>query len=62
MLDGEVFVSEEILLPFASEPSGTVPILARVNFTESQFMRIKSIPQVTGNPLDHKLISLAETE
>lgn len=56
MLDSDAVVSEEVLLPFAPEPDGTVCVLVRVNFEGDQFQKIKSIPQVTGEPLDTKLV------
>ena len=56
MLHDDDFISEEIILPFAPEPNGVVTLLCRVNFSEIHFRRIKSIPQVTGDPLDVKLL------
>ncbi|HEY7978480.1 MAG TPA: PAS domain-containing protein [Rhizomicrobium sp.] len=55
MLDGEDIVSEEILLPFAPDANGAVAVLGRVNFTPGQFRRVRSVAQVTGDPLDHTL-------
>lgn len=60
MLSGSDYISEEILLPFAPDANGVVTILARVNFGESQFRNIRSIPQVTGDPLDVKLVPFAQ--
>jgi hypothetical protein len=57
-LGGGEHVSEEVLLPFAEEESGHVPVLAHVNFRPDQFNQIKSVAQVTGDPLDFKLVPL----
>lgn len=59
MLDGGDFISEEILLPFAPEANGMSTVLCRVNFGENQFLRVRSLPQVTGNTLDVKLVPFA---
>jgi hypothetical protein len=58
MLGGGEHVSEEILLPFAEEQGGHIPVLAHVNFRPDQFSRIKSVAQVTGDALDVKLVPL----
>jgi hypothetical protein len=58
MTTGEDFVSEEILLPFAREASGAHPVLVHVNFRPRQFLEIRSIAQVTGDPLDWKMLPL----
>ena len=58
MLSGVDHISEEVLLPFALEPSGYVPVLVHVNFRPEQFAKVKSIAQVTGDPLDYELIPL----
>ena len=62
MLSSEDFVSEEVFVPFAPDPGGAVPVLGRVNFTPSQFVRIRSIAQVTGDPLDHALVPFPRSE
>jgi len=56
MLHDDDFTSEEVILPFAPDTSGVVTLLCRVNFAEGQFHRIRSIPQVTGDPLDVKVV------
>jgi len=58
MLNSDDFISEEILLPFAPGEDGTVRILARVNFAEDQFAKVKSIKQVQGDPIDYVLMPL----
>jgi hypothetical protein len=58
MTVGADYVSEEILLPFAPEPGGYSPVLVHVNFKPEHFLKIKSIVQVTGDPLDHRLVPL----
>lgn len=60
MTVGEDYRSEEILLPFAREASGAHPVLAHVNFKPEQFLKIKSMAQVTGDPLDWKMLPLAQ--
>ncbi|HEY4112767.1 MAG TPA: PAS domain-containing protein [Rhizomicrobium sp.] len=61
MLGGDDFISEEVLLPFAPDATGAVAVLARVNFKADQFARIRSMVQVTGDPLDHKLVPFLQT-
>jgi hypothetical protein len=61
MTVGADYVSEEILLPFALEPGGPSPVLVHVNFKPEHFRKIRSMAQVTGDPLDHKLVSLAQS-
>jgi len=60
MLRGDEIVSEEIFVPFAPEASGAVTVLGRVNFTPGQFLRVRSVAQVTGDPLDHTLVPFPE--
>jgi len=59
MLVGDDYTSEEVLLPFAKEPNGSVPVMVHVNFKPQQIAKIKSVAQVTGDPLDFKLVPLA---
>jgi hypothetical protein len=56
MLHGEEFISEEIFLPFAPEANGAAAVLGRVNFGPGEFRRVRSVEQVTGDPLDHVLV------
>ena len=56
---GSDIVVEEILLPFAAEANGVCPVLVHVNLHASQYLKIKSIRQVLGDPLDFKLVPLA---
>lgn len=58
MLSGDDIVTEEILMPFAPQPNGVHPVLGRVNWRQDQLRRIKTIPQVTGDAIDHRLVSL----
>jgi hypothetical protein len=58
MTVGDDYRSEEILLPFAREASGAHPVLVHVNFKPQQFLQIRSIKQVTGDPLDWKMLPL----
>lgn len=62
MLHDDDFISEEILLPFAPDANGAVAVLGRVNFASGQFVRIRSVAQVTGDPLDHKLVPFPEAK
>jgi hypothetical protein len=57
---GEDYISEEIMLPFAAEPGSTVQtVMVHVNFRPEQFLQIKSIKQVTGDPIDFRIVTLA---
>jgi hypothetical protein len=58
MTTGEDYLSEEILLPFAREANGAHPVLVHVNFRPRQFLEIRSLKQVTGDPLDWKMLPL----
>lgn len=58
MTTGDDYLSEEILLPFAREASGLYPVMVHVNFKPEQFLKIKSLTQVTGDPLDWTLVEL----
>ncbi len=60
MTVGEDYISEEILLPFARESSGAYPVLVHVNWKPNQFLKIKSVREVIGDPLDYKLVPLPE--
>ncbi len=58
MTMGDDYRSEEILLPFAREASGAHPVLVHVNFKPQQFLQIRSMTQVTGDPLDWTMLPL----
>jgi len=60
MLDGQDIVTEEVLLPFAPDANGATAVLGRVNFTHDHFRRVRSLAQVTGDPLDHTLVPFPE--
>jgi len=60
MTVGADYISEEILLPFAPDASGSTPVLVHVNFKPEHFLKIKSMAQVTGDPLDFQLVPLAQ--
>lgn len=62
MLHGDEFISEEIFVPFAPDDGGAVTVLGRVNFTPGQFMRVRSVAQVTGDPIDHTLVAFPKTQ
>lgn len=58
MTVGGDYLSEEILLPFASEPGGSSPVLVHINFKPEHFLKIRSMAAVTGDPIDYKLVPL----
>ncbi len=58
MTIGEDYVSEEILLPFAPNAQGVSLVLVYVNWKPEQFVRIKSVTQVGGGPLDFAMMPL----
>ena len=58
MTMGEDYISQEILLPFAAVPGATPAVLAHVNFQPMQFLEIKSLAQVTADPMDFEMIAL----
>ena len=60
MSAGDVIVVVEILLPFAAEPSGVHPVLVHVNLKATQYLKIKSVKQVLSDPLDFKVMPLAQ--
>jgi len=53
------YICEEILLPFAPEPSGAHPVLVHVNWKPQYMLRIESPGQAIGNPLDFRVVALA---
>jgi hypothetical protein len=52
------YTCEEILLPFAPEPSGAHPVLVHINWKPEYLLRIESPGQAIGNPLDFRVIAL----
>ncbi len=56
---GDDILVEEILLPFAAEASGVYPVLVHVNLKATQYLKVKSIKQALGDPVDFKLVPLA---
>ncbi|HEY0300283.1 MAG TPA: PAS domain-containing protein [Rhizomicrobium sp.] len=62
MATGEDMVVEEILLPFAAEANGVHPVLVHVNLKATQYLKIKSVKQVLGDPVDFKIVPLAAAE
>ena len=56
--DGEDYVCEEILLPFAPDAHGVTPILAHANLPVDRHLKIEAAGQSMGEPLDFKLVPL----
>ena len=52
------YICEEILLPFAPEPSGAHPVLVHVNWKPEYMLRIESPGQAMGSPLDFRVVAL----
>lgn len=52
------YTCEEILLPFAPEPSGAYPVLVHINWKPEYLLRIESPGQAIGNPVDFRMIAL----
>lgn len=57
---GEDYVAEEILLPFAPDADGVVPVLAHVNLPLDRYLKIKSAVQTIGEPMDWAVVALPE--
>ena len=60
--DGEDYVSEEILLPFAPDANGVVPVLAHADLPVDRFVKVKSLIQVFGEPEDVRVVTLRRVE
>ncbi len=52
------YTCEEILLPFAAEPSGAHPVLVHINWKPEYLLRIESPGQAIGMPLDFRVLAL----
>ncbi len=57
--DGEDYVCEEIVLPFAPDAQGVTPVLAHANVPMDRYMKIETGAQSMGEPVDFKLVPLA---
>ncbi|HEX3754755.1 MAG TPA: PAS domain-containing protein [Rhizomicrobium sp.] len=57
MLAAKDIISEEILFPLAARASGSVPVIVHLNLTHKQVTAMKSITQVTGDPIDTRLVT-----
>ncbi len=55
---GEDHVCEEIVLPFAPDAQGVTPVLAHVHLPVDHYLKIKSVPQALGEPVDYALVTL----
>ena len=55
---GANVVAEEIVLPFAPDPDGVSQVMAHVNVTMDQFLKIASVQQALGDPIDLTMILL----
>lgn len=56
MAVGEPAVLEEIILPFAPDPDGVSPVLAHVNLSAQQYLKIARVKNVLSEPLDHQVV------
>lgn len=56
--DGEDYISEEIVLPFAPDAHGVTPVLAHANVPVDRYMKIKAAAQAMSEPVDYKLVPL----
>ena len=59
MAVGEPAVLEEIILPFAADAEGASPVLAHVNLSGVQYLKIARVKNVLSEPLDHQVVSFA---
>ncbi|MEJ0026699.1 MAG: PAS domain-containing protein [Rhizomicrobium sp.] len=60
--DGEDYVCEEIVLPFAPDANGVTPVLAHAHLPVDRYLKIKSVAQTLGEPLDYAVIALERVE
>ena len=58
LTEGEDYICEEIVLPFAPDAQGVVPVLAHANVPMDRYLKIKAIAQTMGEPEDFKLVPL----
>ncbi|HEY0106219.1 MAG TPA: PAS domain-containing protein [Rhizomicrobium sp.] len=56
--DGEDYLCEEIVLPFAPDANGITPVLAHAHLPSRRFVKIKSVEQAVGQPVDYRLVAL----
>lgn len=56
---GDPAVLEEILLPFAPDADGVSAVIAHVNLTAEQYVKVARVRNVLSEPLDHKVVTLA---
>ncbi len=55
---GQHYISEELILPFAEEPSGITPLLCHLDGDADPHVEIHPIDEALGVPLDFKLVPL----
>jgi len=56
--EGEDYICEEIVLPFAPDAHGIVPVLAHAHLPVDRYLKIKSVAQAVGEPIDYAVIAL----
>ena len=59
MAVGGPAVLEEIILPFAPDADGMSLVLAHVNLSAEQYLKIARIKNVLSEPLDHQVVPFA---
>jgi hypothetical protein len=56
LLNDEVMICEEVILPLARNPSGAISVIVHVNTQLPRLTAIKSATHALGDPLDFKVI------
>jgi hypothetical protein len=59
MAVGEPAVVEEIILPFAADTDGVSLVMAHVNLSPAQYLKVARVKNVLSEPLDHQVVRLA---
>ncbi|MEI9988795.1 MAG: PAS domain-containing protein [Rhizomicrobium sp.] len=60
--EGEDYLCEEIVLPFAPDAQGVTPVLAHAHLPVDRYLKIKSVAQALGEPVDYAVIELERVE
>ncbi len=60
--DGADYLCEEIVLPFAPDAQGVTPVLAHANLPVDRYLKIKSVTQAMGEPVDYAVVALEPVE
>jgi len=56
--DGDDYICEEIILPFAPDAHGVTPVLAHADIPTDRYLKIKSVAQAVGEPMDYMVVPL----